>query len=157
MLLFVLGNSTAEEARILFTRRSTTVRSHKGQVSLAGGRREANDFSPAMTAIRELHEEVGIPPHGVTVIGMLPPIQALDQSNIYPVVGITSQPTDQLQPAAEEVAMLFAAPWSLFAQTRAQSFDFNIFGNWRKSWLFATPHGNVWGLTAQILHGAALA
>ena len=56
---------------MLFTVRSDTLRSHKGQISFPGGRRDADDPSTAATALREAHEEVGLDPAAVEVIGYL--------------------------------------------------------------------------------------
>src|SRR5882672_12225772 len=56
---------------VLLTRRSDTMRSHRGQISFPGGRREAHDGTAAAAALREAHEEVGIPESAIEVIGYL--------------------------------------------------------------------------------------
>ena len=45
---------------ILLTRRSDKLRLHAGQVSFPGGKPEAGDETPAMTAARECQEETGL-------------------------------------------------------------------------------------------------
>jgi len=151
LLLFVVPAAPGGPARILFMRRSTKVGSHKGQIGLAGGRAETVDASPAATALRELDEELGVPPQLVTIAGMLPPVAALDGGEVRTVVGVTALDLGRLTLAADEVDYVFAAPWRLFAADRAQGFSFNIFGNWRASKLFESEGGPIWGLTAQIL------
>ena len=157
LVLFIPGVTPNDPAELLLTRRSTKVRSHKGQVSLAGGRRDPEDSSPAATALRELEEEVGAEKDSVSVMGMLPAIRALDGTPIYPVVGVAPFKKDSLSPSAEEVAGILTTPWPYCARSQAQLFNFNIFGNWRQSWIFITPQGNIWGLTAMILYSASLA
>ncbi|MGD8775663.1 MAG: CoA pyrophosphatase, partial [Syntrophobacterales bacterium] len=44
---------------ILFTKRTQTVKVHKGQVSFPGGVRDPNDHSLMTTALREAQEEIG--------------------------------------------------------------------------------------------------
>ena len=133
------------------------MRSHKGQISFAGGRRDDSDCDPAVTALRELHEELGVPKELVDIGGMLEPISAMDGSAIYPVFGTADITPLQLQPSASEVAEVLTVPWPDVARASGRSFDFNLFGNWRTSWLFQTPSGGIWGLTALILHRAGLA
>ncbi len=47
---------------ILLTRRADHLSRHAGEVSFPGGSKEATDDSLRETALRELHEEVGVPP-----------------------------------------------------------------------------------------------
>ena len=57
------------EPKILYSLRASDMREHAGEVSFAGGRREDTDDSNQATALRETHEEAGIHPSQVTVIG----------------------------------------------------------------------------------------
>lgn len=157
LALFVRGQDHNGTASLVLTRRSTTVRSHKGQISLAGGRCDPTDLNPAATALREVHEELGLKPEMVRVHGMLAPISGMDGTAIYPVVGSADIEVHQLQPSAAEVAEVIAVPWPMVAAKAAKSFEFNLFGYWRSSWMFETPRGTIWGLTALILRRAELA
>lgn len=72
---------------------------HSGQISFPGGSMEASDPSLEFTALREAHEEVGIPPHQVEIIGTLSPLY-IPVSNflVHPYVGILPhRPSYQLQ------------------------------------------------------------
>jgi 8-oxo-dGTP pyrophosphatase MutT (NUDIX family) len=62
----------AEGPEMLLTERSNQLRNHAGQISFAGGASEPDDDSPAATAVREAHEEVGLDPESVAVFGTLP-------------------------------------------------------------------------------------
>ena len=74
---------------ILYVRRPDLARDrHRRQVAFPGGRFEPEDKLPIDTALREAHEEVGIPPASVTVIGTLPAHSVITGYTIEPVVGI---------------------------------------------------------------------
>ncbi|MEL7530871.1 MAG: CoA pyrophosphatase [Bacteroidota bacterium] len=80
---------------IPFIRRAEDGRVHGGQVSLPGGRKDADDPDFTFTALRETHEEIGIPPEQISVMGHLteiyiPPSNSL----VYPRIGVASQRPD---------------------------------------------------------------
>ena len=60
-----------DEWHLLFTRRTDTVESHKGQVSFPGGACDEGETTPEQTALREADEEIGIHPGNVRVLGRL--------------------------------------------------------------------------------------
>jgi 8-oxo-dGTP pyrophosphatase MutT (NUDIX family) len=61
-----------DSADVLLIQRSTTMRSHAGQVAFPGGATDPQDASPAATALREAAEEVGLRPETVDVLAELP-------------------------------------------------------------------------------------
>ncbi|MBL3655964.1 NUDIX hydrolase [Fulvivirga sediminis] len=65
---------------------------HGGQVSLPGGKWEEEDENLEATALRETHEEIGISPDDVTVIGKLSDLY-IPPSNfrVSPFIGYTSR------------------------------------------------------------------
>ena len=79
------------EARVLLTRRSTRLSSHRGEVSFPGGRADAGE-STTEAALREAEEEVGLHRSLVDVVAHLHPIVTLASSSlIQPVVGTLAQ------------------------------------------------------------------
>ena len=62
----------AGEAHLVFTRRSTALRTHRGEVSFPGGRLERGEEAAA-GALREAFEEVQLDPSTVTVVGWIHP------------------------------------------------------------------------------------
>lgn len=98
-----------EGLRVLLTKRAETLRSHKGQISFPGGRREDSDASAAAAAKREAEEETGIPPGAVEVIGYLDDYPTVSRYLVTPVVGLVED-VDQVRPCAREVAEIFEVP-----------------------------------------------
>ena len=94
------------EARVILTRRASTLRSHTGEVSFPGGRLE--DGEEAVDgALREAYEEVGIAPSTVEVLGMLSPLVTVaGQTIITPFVGVLPA-RPRLVPSVAEVDWAF--------------------------------------------------
>jgi 8-oxo-dGTP pyrophosphatase MutT (NUDIX family) len=71
----------------VFTRRRHDLRRHAGEISFPGGRQDEGE-TLLETALREAHEEIGLPPSGVSVLGALPPTPTfVTNYAIYPFVG----------------------------------------------------------------------
>lgn len=97
------------EWNVLYTRRADSVDVHRGQVSFPGGRIDPEDAGPRQAALREAHEEVGIRPREVTVLGMLGRLLTITQFEVTPVVGHIAWPCD-LRLNTQEVACAFGVP-----------------------------------------------
>jgi 8-oxo-dGTP pyrophosphatase MutT (NUDIX family) len=100
-----------DELTLLLTQRSSQLRAHSGQVAFPGGRTDESDQDAVDTALREAHEEVGLPRHYVEVLGTLPTYVTGSAFIITPVVALVT-PGFQLQPNPEEVADVFEVPLS---------------------------------------------
>lgn len=84
-----------DDLTIIFTKRTTYDGPHSGQISLPGGKIETFDSSIIETALREAHEEIGINPSDVEVLGMLTPlIIPVSNFEVAPVVGYMKKPSD---------------------------------------------------------------
>src|SRR5579863_10343940 len=57
----------------VFTERHHQLPRHAGEISFPGGRRDPEDGDLVTTALREMHEELGLPRDQVQVIGALEP------------------------------------------------------------------------------------
>ena len=94
---------------VIFTRRVDHLRHHAGQVSFPGGRVDDDDADEEATALREAHEEIGLPPASVTVLGRLHEHPTITGFRVTPVVAhIESGVT--LTPNPAEVADVFQVP-----------------------------------------------
>lgn len=73
-------------SQILLTLRSSTLRSHTGQISFPGGRIEPGE-TPEDAALRECEEETGIPAHLPEILGRLTPITSpASKGAVLPIV-----------------------------------------------------------------------
>jgi 8-oxo-dGTP pyrophosphatase MutT (NUDIX family) len=87
-VLVPLFEDAAGALHAVFTRRRHDLRRHPGEISFPGGRRDAGE-ALIETALREAHEEIGLPPGDVNVVGALPPTPTfVTNYAIYPYVGV---------------------------------------------------------------------
>jgi 8-oxo-dGTP pyrophosphatase MutT (NUDIX family) len=82
------------ELTVLFTVRARHLKHHAGQVSFPGGKQESYDGSLVETALRETHEEVGLSPNEVQIVGNLPLYRTLSRYEVIPYIGFVSAPTN---------------------------------------------------------------
>lgn len=95
---------------VLFTKRTAQLKAHSGQVSFPGGRAEPGDPSVEATALREAHEEIGLAPADVRVLGTLDDIETMtSRFVITPVLGAVPHPYQWL-PRVGEVDHVFTVP-----------------------------------------------
>jgi 8-oxo-dGTP pyrophosphatase MutT (NUDIX family) len=77
------------ELHAVFTRRRDDLRRHPGEISFPGGRRDPEDGDLCATALREAHEEIGLPGADVDLVGALQPTPTVVTGYaIYPFVGV---------------------------------------------------------------------
>ena len=73
----------------MFTKRRDDLKRHAGEISFPGGRRDPEDADLTATALREAHEEIGLPPDAVEIVGALPPTPTfVTNYAVYPFVGL---------------------------------------------------------------------
>lgn len=87
---------------LALTVRASGLRRHAGQVSLPGGATDPGE-TLAQAALREAHEEIGVDPAAVRILGELTPVHVLVSGfTLHPIVGITHD-RPSFTPAAHEV------------------------------------------------------
>ena len=109
-----------DEWHLLFTRRTDTVQTHKGQVSFPGGQQDEEDVSPEATALREAWEEIGLQKDNVRIFGRLRDVESSSDFSITPVVGQILKPFDY-QISTEEVSKVFSIPLAWVADRKNYS------------------------------------
>lgn len=124
------------------------------QIGFPGGRADPEDKGPAETALRELHEELGVPSSHVQLHGMVPHTFALDRAPVLALVGSTKFPAQNFQPSKWEVAEVILVPWVQLTRDCSKKFQFNLFGKWRASHLFLIDGQRIWGISAQLIYSA---
>jgi 8-oxo-dGTP pyrophosphatase MutT (NUDIX family) len=88
----------------VFTRRRDDLRRHPGEISFPGGRQDDDETDLRITALREAHEEIGLPPDAVELVGALQPTPTIATNYaVYPFVGLI-EPGHVWTPSAGEVA-----------------------------------------------------
>ena len=118
-VLVLLADDADGNAGVLLTRRSTELRNHAGQISFPGGRIDPGE-TEIEAALREAHEEVGLDPAAVEVVGELDHLATVvSRSHIVPVVGRVAAQL-ALAPASPEVERVLWVPLAEFV--RADTF-----------------------------------
>jgi 8-oxo-dGTP pyrophosphatase MutT (NUDIX family) len=149
-VLVGLFESTSGVEAIL-TRRSQNLTNHRGEISFPGGRLDAGE-SVLQAALRETHEEIGLNPEDVEVVGELNSMATVvSNSHIVPIVGrYRTQP--KLHAVNSEVDLVFSVP--LLELTRQDTYR-------QEHWVFSDREfqinffylddETIWGATARIL------
>jgi 8-oxo-dGTP pyrophosphatase MutT (NUDIX family) len=168
-----LGGSSAGEARagrtpaavlvpflpgpdgwyLLLTRRTDVLPNHRGEVAFPGGRLEPGETT-LQAALREAHEELGIEPLEVDVLGPLPVVETNHSLfAITPWVGVVlAGRRERLEPNPGEVAEVIELPLAMLAAPGSRRDQRFI----RGPHLVASPAYDVgtttvWGATARIV------
>ena len=130
-------------------RRSVEMRAHSGQVALPGGKREPGDVDLLATALREMHEEIGLVPGEVDVLGALDDYATHTGFVITPYVGWVSNPFTP-EPRATEVARVFAVPLATF-DVDPRPITMSLGSSKRIVLSYEAAGETIWGITAAIL------
>lgn len=150
----VLAPLVATEAgpALILTRRTDQVEHHKGQISFPGGALDDGE-DPLGGALRETHEEIGVPPSEVEILGGLDDEEAaISGFLVSPFVAALPYPT-RLRVSAEEVGAV------LVVGLRTLLDPHNV-----RSELYRRPRGDsvvmyyyqagedvIWGFTGRIV------
>jgi 8-oxo-dGTP pyrophosphatase MutT (NUDIX family) len=136
---------------VLLTQRTEHLRDHPGQISFPGGRVEADDTSPAHTALREAQEEIGLSAAHIEIIGYLPEYRTGTGFRVTPVVALV-RPPFELRPDPVEVAGIFEVPLA-FLMDFANHQQHSAHSRGKLRHYFAMPYGDyfIWGATAGII------
>lgn len=102
---------------VLLTRRSQELVKHRSQVAFPGGAREQGDENLQWTALREMHEEVGVEPHDVKILGSLGDMPIITGYMVRLFVGEIPWPYE-LSVNTDEVESTFVVPLDWLADPR---------------------------------------
>ncbi len=136
---------------VLLTKRTDHLHHHPGQISFPGGRVEAHDVTPVMTALRETEEEIGLEPDRVELLGELPDYFTGTGFRVTPVVGLVHPPFE-LALDTFEVAEAFEVPLSFLldpANHKRHRMEYR--GRMREYTAMPWNDYYIWGATAGML------
>lgn len=149
--LILLYPSGASAYSLPLTVRHADLPDHAGQISLPGGRIDVGETAEA-AALREAHEEIGVDPASVRILGSLTPLYVMvSRFVITPFIGVVDARPD-FQPAEREVAELLEVPLSQLRDPGLLKWGTRT----REGYVVDFPYlkigdHQVWGATAMIL------
>lgn len=135
---------------LVLTKRGDNMPTHKGQIAFPGGRVHAGDADIIATALRESHEEIGIVPEHVRVLGRLDEFTAGYGIVVTPVVGVIPARYDFCLDPAETSAVASVPIRALMAPGNYIK-DAHRSPGGHSSYHFYVNGWDVWGVTARIL------
>ena len=140
---------------LILTKRASHLKHHPGQIAFPGGKVDASDADACAAALREAHEEIGLAPGLVRVIGAMPPHETVTGFKVLPVLGLIR---DDFQPVAQadEVEEIFAVPLEHILQIVNYGVESRMWMGHERRY-YTVPYGPyyIWGATACILRGLA--
>lgn len=139
------------QLHVLLTRRAIHLRHHAGQVSFPGGKVEETDKNLIYTAFRETHEEIGLSPTLINIIGNLHSYQVISGFEVTPIIAFVPNNYEYKQDD-NEVSEIFQVPLQHFLDPKNHvSFNVKRKGFSHKVHFMPYKHYNIWGATASML------
>ena len=155
----LVGIVTHPAPTILLTRRSEHLSTHAGQIAFPGGKFDTGDISLITTALREAHEEIGLLPNHIDILGTLNDYTTGDTLIVTPVVALV-RPGHAILPNPNEVDAVFEVPLAYLMNPAHHRRHALQAGGLRREW-FSMPYQDpnqdpcqehfIWGVTAGIL------
>ena len=152
--VLLILNPFSEDLSLIFTKRSSKLNVHRGQVSFPGGQRDEKDKNLVNTALREACEEIGVCTDEIEVLGSLSDL-FIPPSNfeVHCVVGVLlNKPQYKICP--DEVEAVVEVPLHLLLDSRnvkRKTFTSSSSGNSRLAPYFDVKGLEIWGATAMIV------
>jgi 8-oxo-dGTP pyrophosphatase MutT (NUDIX family) len=140
-----------DDALVIFTQRTSSLRKHSGQIAFPGGKLDA-DETPEFAALREAEEEIGLARGKVEILGRLDPYRTVTGFDVMPVVGAVTPPL-ALRPDPTEVADIFEVPLVFFLDAANHQRHTRTLTSGATRAYYAMPYGDryIWGATAGML------
>ena len=144
-----------EGVRLILTKRASHLKHHPGQIAFPGGKLDEGDSGPEAAALREAHEEIGLPAAQVHVLGHLPAHETVTGFSVTPILALVHGEFHPI-PEAGEVEEAFTVPLSHVLDRDRYVIEGRIWQGQPRRY-YAVPYGPyyIWGATARILRGLA--
>jgi len=126
---------------------------HGGQLGLPGGKYEPEDGTMLACALREVHEEIGIAPDLVTIVGPLSPLYVFASNfYVYPYVGLLDQKPRLTLQESEVQRVISLSVAALLDENTKGTTDIQLSGTTIPEVPYYAVDGRVlWGATAMIM------
>jgi len=136
---------------VVFVERATHLRDHPGQIGLPGGGFHPEDADLQATALRELHEEVGVERERVTIVAQLPMLSQRRENNfdVTPFVAVVAP--GELRIDGSETAGVFLVPLETIVGEGLREGRIEYKGLHLPSLVLDYEGRRIWGFTARIL------
>lgn len=139
------------EPTLIFTQRTDTVGSHKGQISFPGGAIDPGDPNMTCTALRETEEEIGLDPSAVRILGELDTFPTFVSGYVVtPYVGWLAEEPD-LTPNPAEVKRLLHVPIADLSNEIRRDAGFKHGRRVYPTEAWVWQDNVIWGVTARIV------
>jgi len=140
-----------DDARVILTKRTETLRKHSGQIAFPGGSMDPTDDSLEMAAIREAGEEIGLADMFIEPVSRLPDYLAATGFRITPILAVV-RPGFTLTPNPDEVDSVFEVPLSFLMDPGNHALDSRMWnGVQRQFYRMPYEQWMIWGITAGII------
>lgn len=141
--------------RVILTKRSSALKHHPGQIAFPGGKQDEGDADVIAAALREAHEEIGLPRDLPRVLGTLPAHETVTSFMVTPVMAVIEHAFD-IRPEPGEVEEVFTVPLSHLMAPGNYSVQSRRWRGQRRHY-YTVPWGPyyIWGATARMLRGLA--
>ena len=151
--VLVLCSNRGGSDSVILTKRTSKVEHHKGEISFPGGAKDPEDDDIIATALRETHEEIGITPSDVEVLGVLDQDSTRTGYLISPVVGNLRGDSD-FSANPYEVDTILQIPVSHLLDPKYSQHEESVMqGNLVSYNAYWYETDLIWGATARILTG----
>ena len=87
VLIILIREEDLDDLQILFTKRSSNLSTHSGEVSFPGGKWEKGDTDLYQTALRESNEEIDLDTNNIERLGALNYLLSRHKIEVHPYIG----------------------------------------------------------------------
>jgi 8-oxo-dGTP pyrophosphatase MutT (NUDIX family) len=150
--VLILLYEKKDQTHLVLTRRRDDLQSHAGQISFPGGRRERGETLQA-TAIREAHEEIGVHPAELDLLGRLSSLYIPPSDyEVHPFVAWYNNGRPTFIPQESEVAEILEVPLSHLLDPATRVWEkWELRGFELDVPFYLVAGHKVWGATAMML------
>lgn len=152
--VLMLFYNESDESKMIFIRRSNYVGIHAGQIAFPGGRYEDEDKNVQTTALREIHEEIGISEEKIEIVGRLSDMYVPPSNFLISVfVGyLNEKPTYKID--EREVDEVIEVPFSDFFKPgliKEKEFFVSSSNTSARAPYFDVSNAEIWGASAMVI------